>query len=49
MLKFGGNIGKLYLTLSSSSHSFPPFLLENVKMAALLQLQNCICHRGPIR
>ena len=43
------NIDNFYLALSSSSHSFPPFLLENMQLAALLQLQDCIRHWGPIR
>ena len=38
----------VYLALSSSPHSFPPFLLEDVELPALLQLQDCICHRGPV-
>ena len=38
-----------YLALPSSSHPFPPFLFQDVKLPALLQLQDCICHRSPVR
>ena len=46
---FFSNILLAHLTLSPAPHSFPPFLLEQMQSAALLELQNCIGHRGPIR